>query len=164
MGAWARMIEITKSSEIQEEAIAAADERLVCKECRAEYREKHWYSAAKKLDKKRKAIEESICPGCYRVAMKISNGVVTIEGPSVRTQHDQIFKLIERVASECWADNPTSRIFDVTESEDKIELQTTTEWCATRIGKALRKTYKGLLEIKGSPQTRFVEVHWFFNR
>ncbi len=134
---------------------------LVCTSCGACYHDKHWYS--EDLSLKHSMIvdtEEILCPGCYRVEKEICNGRVVIEGPELAKIRAEMLRVLDRVAHECWLDNPTSRMFDLTDQGDKIELKTTTEWLATRIGKSLKKTYDGLLEIKRSAENDSVYVHW----
>ncbi|MBI3599609.1 MAG: hypothetical protein HY097_03080 [Nitrospinae bacterium] len=41
-----------------------------------------------------------------------------------------------------------------------IEIQTTNEKLAQKIGKAVYKAYSGELEYKWSEQTKFVRVNW----
>lgn len=133
---------------------------LVCAKCGAGYHDKHWYSEDQSLRHDMIIEAETLCPGCYRVENKICNGTVVIEGAELKTIREELLRVIDRVSHECWLDNPTSRLFDLTVQKYKIELRTTTVWLATRIGKSLKKIYDGVLEIKRSPEKDSVYVHW----
>ena len=134
---------------------------LVCKSCGAQYHEKHWYTIDQSLKFGDNAkMKETLCPGCYRVQNKIFNGRVVLQGSVLRDKPDELMKVIERVTHECWLDNPTSQMFDVDKSDGQLELKTTTEWLATRIGKSLKRAYKGELHINSSPDKRNVDVVW----
>lgn len=56
--------------------------------------------------------------------------------------------------------NAASKILSITDCEDYIEILTTTEWLAVRIGKEMEKAFKGKLEIKRPTQEQFVQVRW----
>lgn len=142
--------------------VQAQPGNLICKQCRASYHDKHWYSEDQSLKRGfAQDTTETLCPGCDRVEKQICNGTVIIEGPELEKIREELLRVVDRVAHECWLDNPTSRMFDLTENDGKIEFKTTTEWLATRIGKSLKKTYNGVLEIKRSPEKDLVRIHWF---
>lgn len=134
---------------------------LICSQCRAEYHEKHWYSedSSLKAPPEQKS-KETMCPGCYRVEKRIWHGEITAEGLDELGSVDEVKSLIKRVEHECWLDNPTSRISATIYTVGKLEIKTTTEWLAKRIGKELQAAFKGQLEIKESGDKEMVWVHW----
>ncbi len=134
---------------------------LTCIKCGAAYRLKHWHSFDQSLLQQQPlGLKSAVCPGCFRVANNIWHGTVVLQGDVIASAPKAVMSLVERVSHECWLDNPTSRLYAVVAQNDRIQMKTTTEWLATRIGKALKKAYKGSLLIKGSSDRRTVDVRW----
>lgn len=134
---------------------------LECTRCGAQYYLKHWHSFNQSLLQPQPIeLRKTLCPGCFRVANNIWHGTVVLQGDLLVFHSQELMALVQRVSHECWLDNPTSRLYAVIAQNDRIQMKTTTEWLATRIGKALRKAYKGSLVVKGSPDRRTVDVIW----
>lgn len=134
---------------------------LICVRCLATHHDKHWYTQDESLKKDiPAAAEETLCPGCFRIENNIWQGTVELEGEFEASERKEIDALILHVESECWQDNPASRILSKEEEDSKLTIKTTTVWLAKRIGKQLEKTFKGALEIKPSPEKETVYVHW----
>lgn len=142
------------------QALTEAGIRL-CERCGAVGRDKHWYAPDKMTINVDEAQKE-FCPGCYRVEREIWDGEVVLEGNMSKTG-DALKALIKHVEDKCWHDNPTSRLWYVTADSNRIEIKTTTQWLAMRIGRELKKAFKGDLEIKRSPEKNYVRVFWVSN-
>lgn len=56
--------------------------------------------------------------------------------------------------------NPLARVMKIENLEDRIEISTTTEGLATRLGKALNKAHQGNLEFVFSDNDKFLRVIW----
>lgn len=136
---------------------------LVCSQCLAEYHEKHWYSTDSSLEAPDRVRMESICPGCYRVEKRIWNGEVIIEGLDKFASRSELTSLLKRVEHECWLDNPTSRILGTIETEDKLEIKTTTAWLARRLGKEVESAFRGHLEINELTDKEMLYIHWYLD-
>lgn len=134
----------------------------VCKGCSAISYEKHWFidpPRAKALGEDSK-VRHVFCPGCHKVAEEIYDGEVILESPILAETKDAVMGLIKHTELKCWHDNPMSRIGKIVDLGDRLEISTTTTWLGMRIGKEMRKAYKGSLDIKSSPREKFVRVRW----
>jgi NMD protein affecting ribosome stability and mRNA decay len=134
--------------------------KFLCTACGAEYHEKHWYTTDSSLEDERKEFQETLCPGCYRIEKKIWQGEVLLEGELIGKMREELTSLIRHVESKCWQDNPASRISSTEEENGRIAIKTTTEWLATRIGKELKKAFKGKLVFHPSPEKDMVSLRW----
>ncbi len=105
-------------------------------------------------------MNQTLCPGCQRIEQNVHNGEVILKGPLLLANKDAVMGLIRHTETKAWHDNPSSRISSLVDSGESIEIQTTTKWLATRIGKEMQKCFKGTLNIKPSPREKFVRVQW----
>lgn len=55
---------------------------------------------------------------------------------------------------------PLERIMDLSIGDDRIEVKTTYEHIARRIGQAVHSAYKGDLKLQYADGEKFVRVHW----
>lgn len=134
---------------------------IICKRCRALHHDKRWYAAdAIKQPQIYSHVHQGLCPGCHSVENKICNGEVILEGRLLEKMRTTVHGLIANVEDKCWHDNPSSRILSFNDLGDRIEVTTTTEWLATRIGKEVRKALKGKLQIEHFPEESFARVRW----
>lgn len=135
---------------------------LICKGCLASHHDKHWYTQDETLRRglPQDAIE-ALCPGCYRIENNIWEGTVEIGGDLDINTRKSIEAMIANVETDCWKDNPASRILKTSEENSKVVIKTTTVWLAKRIGKELEKTFKGNLEMKDSPEKETVFIRWY---
>jgi hypothetical protein len=135
---------------------------FLCKQCHAISNSKHWYCDPHELAQlqNKPDVHKTLCPGCHRVEEKLYEGQVILSSPLLVTKKINILSLIRHTESKAWLDNPSSRIANMSLKGDQLEIITTTKWLATRIGKQLHKAFKGKLQIKPSPQEKFVRVYW----
>lgn len=136
--------------------------KAICKKCKAVYMEQRWLFDADVLKelKKDKETEQTLCPGCQKIEDKSLDGLVVLESSFIEKHKDEILNLIRREEEKAWHKSPVSKIAKMEIKENLIEIQTTTESLATRLGKAVESAYRGELEIKKVPQQKFVRVNW----
>ena len=108
----------------------------------------------------RKKPGKEICPGCLRVKKGQVEGVVTLKGAFMDTHSDEIKNLIKRVARNGGHRNVRARILRMRQSERLLEIETTDDHLAERMGKEVEKAFKGELEIKWQEKDHFVRVVW----
>jgi hypothetical protein len=101
-----------------------------------------------------------LCPGCTRVEQEQFEGEVVLSNSRFATQMGEVIALIKHTEGRCWHHNPMARIAAVSEEKEILHIQTTTMLLAERIGKELKKAFKGNLEIKRTPGEHFVRVYW----
>jgi NMD protein affecting ribosome stability and mRNA decay len=137
-------------------------EPLRCKNCDLIYWNKRWYpeEEAKRLYGKRKMQGVVICPGCRKYAEKAVGGLVKLEGSFLREHVEEIFNLIRNEEKKMRASNPLDRIIEVKKKRNGVEVTTTTERLAQRLGKAIHRAYSGTLHFSWSDGVKFTRVQW----
>lgn len=68
--------------------------------------------------------------------------------------------LIRNEAIKAMGLNPLERIISLDFDDGGIEITTTNEKLAQRIGKALHKAYSGSIEYRWSEDTKLARVNW----
>ncbi len=132
-----------------------------CSKCGAFYHNKRWSletpvkSSAE--EKKGKAV---LCPACQKIRDGYAGGFVTLEGSFVTAHSEEIVNLIRNKEKRAMHINPLERIIEIKEKAGSMEVTTTTEKLAQRIGAILKKAYKGELEYKWSDGVKLARVEW----
>jgi NMD protein affecting ribosome stability and mRNA decay len=101
-----------------------------------------------------------LCPGDMRLERRQIEGIVTLRGSFMKAHLDDIRNLVQRVAREGRRRNVSARIFEVTEEDGALVIETTDEHLAERMGKEVEKAFKGKLEIKWQEKDTFARVVW----
>ncbi|MBI5643715.1 MAG: ATPase [Deltaproteobacteria bacterium] len=133
----------------------------VCRGCRSVHHDKKWIhpdSITPDIASLEK--EEVVCPACLKIKDKYAEGFVTLEGEFLKEHKAEILGLIrnkEELASHI---NPLERIIEIKEKDGSIEITTTTEKLAERIGQILKKAFHGEVEYKWSSDTKLARVKW----
>lgn len=135
---------------------------LLCDACGAIGFQKHWYinPDQQKILNIGETTKHVLCPGCQRAADKDFEGEVILCNSGAEHEMGEVVALILHTEGKCWHHNPFARIADVTQQEGKIHIYTTTRFLAERIGKELRKAFKGTLDVKRTPEEQYVRVYW----
>jgi hypothetical protein len=134
-----------------------------CPKCHAIRRNKRWYLNEKEyaaLTRKRGAATLERCPACRKIADGFPSGVVLLRGAYVGLHRDEILKLVRNEEKRAVGINPLERIISVTEINGKMEIATTDEKLAQRIGRELRKACRGTVEYKWSEDSKLLRVNW----
>lgn len=137
-------------------------EMSVCKGCHAIYREKKWFldEESYRANVKKKIINIILCPACLKIRDSFPGGVVTLKGDFLKGHEEEILNLARNEGDRSLRDNPLERIMSINKIKGIIEIQTTNEKLAQKIGKAVYKAYSGELEYKWSEDDKFVRVRW----
>ncbi len=134
------------------------EEPTECKVCGLVFVDGRW--AVKSL--KENITNKEICPACKIIKDQIPFGICTFEGEfikdeKVRTEIKNIVKNIEKKVREA---RPLQRIMDIKDENGKIEVLTTYDHLARRIGEAVYKSFKGELTIKYKEGEKLARVSW----
>ena len=103
------------------------------------------------------------CPACGKVLDRVPGGVLRITGGFIWDHRDEILNLIRNESAKALSVNPLERIMSLESDDNEIEITTTNEKLAQRIGRALHKAYRGTVEYKWSGDTRLARVIWHRN-
>lgn len=137
--------------------------RAVCMKCGAVYENKRWISSMHARDLNIPIPKDRVeCPACKQVAAGTYGGEVAIDGRFYADHHDEIDSLLRNEEMRAREDNPISRIMSWNDKEgpDKLDIETTTDRLAQRLGNALKKAYSGELHYNFSHENKVVRVSW----
>ena len=134
----------------------------VCKRCGAVYAAGRWRLNDQVPDKIAFADRpaQTTCPACQKVRDRIPGGILKLTGGFVRSHQEEIMNLIRNETNRARTVNPLEMIMALGPITDGIEITTTNEKLAQRIGRALHKAYKGRVEYKWSRDTKLARVNW----
>ena len=133
-----------------------------CPACRAICRNKRWYLDEIEYKRLRagKDVVSRTCPACRKIADGFAAGVVTLRGDYLREHRGDILNLVRNEEKRARGINPLARIVHLKEGEDWLEVATTAEKLAQRIGREVYKACRGTLEYKWSEDAKLVRVNW----
>ncbi len=103
---------------------------------------------------------EMLCPACRRIEEHYTGGQVVLEGEFLKEHKDEILNTIKRAGQTEKARRPLERIMDISAKEGRLEIKTTYEHMARRVGEAVRNAFKGELKLQYLEDEKFVRVHW----
>jgi hypothetical protein len=135
----------------------------VCPGCHAIRRNKRWHLDEKEyaaLTRNRGAASVERCPACRKIEDGFPSGVVLLSGDYLRLHRDEILKLVRNEEKRAMGINPLERIISMKERDGKLEIETTDEKLAQRIGREVRKACRGVLEYKWSEDAKLLRVNW----
>ena len=130
----------------------------VCGSCEIVYHNKRWY-LPEDIDSS-KSLERVTCPACQKIRDNYAGGYVSISGEFQSEHRPEIINLVKNKEKVAMRHNPLDRIIKIDESGEGVEISTTTERLAQRIGRILKKTYEGTVEYRWSSKTKLSRVTW----
>jgi hypothetical protein len=100
------------------------------------------------------------CPACRKIADGFPSGVVTLRGGFLQTHRDEILSIVRNEERRARETNPLERIMEIRNGDESVEILTTDEKLAQRIGREIRKAYQGAVSYKWSEDANLVRVNW----
>jgi hypothetical protein len=101
-----------------------------------------------------------VCPACRRISDNYEGGHVVLEGTFVTNHRDEVVNAVKKAEQLEKRQRPLERIMNIVVGGDRIEVKTTYEHMARRIGQAVHKAYRGELKLQYLEAEKFVRVHW----
>jgi len=132
----------------------------VCPSCNLLYHNKRWIKNDELANMVYLVAYKYKCPACRKIADHYVMGVVNVSGNFFLDHKEDILNLIRNTEAKEILRNPLDRIMSLKNVRDMMIIETTSENLAIAIGKALKRAYKGNLEIKFSDNNKFVRVNW----
>ena len=137
------------------------EDNTVCTQCGSIYMQSRWYIKDQLPDKALTGdTHKIVCPACRKLRDNVPGGVLKITGDYFWKHEDEILNLIRNESSKAQTINPLERIMSMDSTNEEVEITTTNEKLAQRIGKALQKAYSGHVEYKWSEDTKLARVNW----
>ena len=137
------------------------DDRAECKKCGAVYHSKRWTLGTKPIESLtgKKALTV-LCPACQKIRDNFAGGYITIRGDFLKEHRDEILNLIRNKELVAMRYNPLDRIIEIKAGPGAIDVTTTTEKLAQRIGQMMKKSYGGTVAYKWSGDVKLARIIW----
>jgi len=137
----------------------------ICPTCKLVYHDKTWHRDPElyKKYKNNPATNFKECPACRKIKDNFPLGIVILEGEFIKNNKNarqEILNLIRHEVEKEELSNPLARIMKIEEKEAYIEIWTTTEGLASKIGKSVNKAYHGELNFTFSDDQKFLRIYW----
>jgi hypothetical protein len=101
-----------------------------------------------------------VCPACRRIEDKFEGGVVILEGSFLADHKTDIRNIIANIEKAEQRSRPLERVISLTDRGARIEIRTTYEHIARRIGDAVHKACKGELAVQYPMGEKYARVFW----
>lgn len=134
----------------------------ICRKCKAIYANKRWHfdeAAAGKLAASPRT-QKLVCPACQKIRDDYPEGIVTLRWSELEDHEAEIRGLIANVEARAVSVNPLDRVMKIARRKKELEVQTTNDRLAQRIGRALVRAYKGKAAYSWAHRDMMVRVDW----
>jgi len=134
----------------------------VCRRCHAIFAKKRWYFDPSEYAKLGAAAmtRKLLCMACQKIRDGYPEGVVTLKWPGLKDHEAEIMGLIKHVEARALSVNPLERVMKVVKRRNEVEIQTTNDKLAQRIGRELVRAYKGEVIYRWSHKDKLTRVDW----
>jgi len=139
---------------------------VICPQCQAFYYYKSWHHHLEEYRhlSEDKRVKFQLCPACQMIKEGKYEGQVILKNVPLEKEEEMI-KLVKNFGEEAFRRDPLDRIIKIkskkiSQNLVEIEILTTENQLAVRIGKKIKGAFKGDLEIKYSHQEDTARVIW----
>jgi hypothetical protein len=126
-----------------------------CRQCGAVYHAGRWQWGPHASD-----AHEVLCQACQRTNDKYPAGVLTLTGSSVAANLDELTRIARHQETSEKQDHPLNRIISIERDGDNLVVNTTDIHLPVRIGKAIKRGFRGKLDEHFDKGEYFVRVTW----
>ena len=135
---------------------------VICRKCLAIYADKRWHFDAVEAPKLAASLrtKKLVCPACQKTRDDYPEGIVTLKWSHLPDYEKEIRGLIANVETRAVAVNPLDRVMKIVKRKKELEVQTTNDRLAQRLGRALVRSYKGTAAYKWAHRDMMVRVTW----
>lgn len=134
----------------------------ICRKCLAIYADKRWHFdevQATKLAASPRT-QKLVCSACQKIKDDYPEGTVTLKWSLLQDYEAEIRGLIANVEARAVSVNPLDRVMKIVKRKKALEVWTTNDRLAQRIGRALVRSYKGKAAYKWAHRDMMVRVTW----
>ena len=132
----------------------------ICMRCGAVFERSTWRRGRTPEPVRRSRVQRTTCPACVQVARGQAFGRVVLRGSYVRAHEDGIRRRIENVAKRAAFTQPERQIVSVAWERAALEVLTTSQKLAHRIGRELSKTFGGHAAYRWADRDGSLLVTW----
>ncbi len=126
-----------------------------CRQCGAIYHTGRWQWGPHPA-----GAHEVLCQACHRINDKYPAGVLTLTGSSVAANGDELTRIARHQEASEKQDHPLNRIMTIERDGDSLVINTTDIHLPGRIGKAIKRAFRGKLDEHFDEAGYFVRVNW----
>ena len=140
----------------------APGKMVICPGCHALSIGKRWRmdEAAYAKHVQAGTARQVFCPACEKIRDGYPSGQVTLKGPFLAEHREEILRIIKNEEQRARGTNPLQRIMSLSEKSGQLDITTTDEKLAQRIGRELRKACGGRVTYGWSHNDKFLRVQW----
>ncbi len=136
------------------------EDMTMCTDCNIIYHNKRWRLPEEDELKRKDRFKKGLCPACQKIRDRFVGGYVTLKGDFLKEHKEEILNLLKNKEEIARHNNPLERIIEIKDLGDTVEITTTTEKFAQRIGRILHKAFHGEVEYKWSDDVKIARVLW----
>lgn len=141
---------------------AGPKDHSYCRKCHAIYHNKRWHFNENEIRKLlgNGANSKILCPACQKIEDHFASGVVTLKGLFIKEHRQEILNLVKNEEERAMGFNPLERIIEISPHGEELEITTTHEKLAQRIGRRLHRTFSGKVAYQWSRGVKMARVSW----
>ena len=103
---------------------------------------------------------EDLCPACRRFNEGLPAGIVTLHGAITPSRKDEVIGLARNEEDAEKGEHPLNCIFNIEDTAEGLVISTTDIHLPRRIGEALKRAFRGKLDMHFDEAGYFVRVDW----
>jgi hypothetical protein len=132
-----------------------SEDNTICPRCGVVYSDGRWHWAPRPAGG-----HEVLCSACRRINDKFPAGIITLHGPFVGHQTEEIVSLSRHQEQAEKSEHPLNRIISIDKDNGTITITTTDIHLPRRIGEAVKRAFHGTLDEHFEEAGYFVRVSW----
>jgi len=130
-------------------------EPCVCRACGAVFEHGRWRWGLRPREAR-----QDLCEACHRIRTGLQAGSVSLAGDFVRRRRAEMVCLIRHQEAQENREHPQHRIMSLEPTTAGLLVRTTDLHLPRRIGEALRRAYKGELDLHFETGSCSIRVSW----
>lgn len=134
----------------------------ICPHCHAIFAKKRWY-----FDLAKAAMMEGlpttrslVCPACQKIRDQYPEGILTLKWSELKQHEADIRGIIKNEEARAMAVNPLERVMKVILRDDEMEVQTTSDKFAQRLGREIVRAFHGEITYHWPHKDKLTRVEW----
>ena len=141
---------------------AAPKDNSYCNKCHAIYHNKRWHFDENEIKSlpENHSRQKISCPACQKIEDHFASGIVTLRGQFIKAHKQEIINLVKNAEERAMGLNPLERIIDILPNGETMQITTTHEKLAQRIGRSLHRAFSGKVAYQWSRGDKMARVNW----
>jgi NMD protein affecting ribosome stability and mRNA decay len=136
------------------------NEVAICRSCGAVYHRKRWSMVNSPALLEGRTLRSVTCPACLKRQDSFPGGIIMLSGEFLMPHREEILQLVRNEEARAKRVNPLERIISIKDNLKSVEIQTTSDRFAQRIGMEIHRAYKGDVTYNWSRNDKFIRVKW----